>query len=161
MKNFVKCVSIIIVIIGLLVVGSLSLLVPVASIPSPSGDEPVGRVTCRLTDLTRMEKLTDSPGDHRKIVIHIWYPASTSGKQRADYFPDLPFLHGALRRSGEMIPLPSLRFLPMSSVWWLTLRSGPSSINVLPVAETPVKNALSVPSAETIYSKNARSVIFP
>lgn len=63
-----------------LVAGATILLaaaVPVFSLPEPTGKLKVGSRWIVLTDSSREEALTPEPGDHRRVVVRVWYPADS------------------------------------------------------------------------------------
>ncbi|KAB8178843.1 hypothetical protein FH610_035900 [Microbispora catharanthi] len=49
--------------------------VPVPVFPGPSGPYAVGTAVMQWTDVSRPEPATDEPGDHRTVVVQLWYPA--------------------------------------------------------------------------------------
>lgn len=60
-----------------LVLGLLSLYIfPVAPIPKPDGKYDIGIIIDEYTDLTR-EELATQEKDNRRLLLDIWYPAST------------------------------------------------------------------------------------
>jgi pimeloyl-ACP methyl ester carboxylesterase len=57
--------------------------------PPPSGRHGIGTVTHHWVDERRREVLSDRPGDHRELMVQIWYPAQPSASApRAPYLPD-------------------------------------------------------------------------
>ncbi len=68
-----------VVILMVVVVGSsvsLDILLPLFSIPEPTGSYSIGTVTFGLTDTNRTEVFTtEDPTDYRRIVVQAWYPA--------------------------------------------------------------------------------------
>ncbi|MEU7142864.1 hypothetical protein ABZ942_25700 [Nocardia sp. NPDC046473] len=50
-------------------------LVPVPALPRPTGPYAVGTEIFRMVDPNRQEPATDSPSDHRNVVVQAWYPA--------------------------------------------------------------------------------------
>ncbi|TFF94967.1 hypothetical protein EU546_04175, partial [Candidatus Thorarchaeota archaeon] len=61
-------------------------ILPVFSLPQPSGTLPIGTVTFDLTDDSRNETFTEATDDHRRILIKAWYPAEeTTDLQIAPY----------------------------------------------------------------------------
>ncbi|MEV4458962.1 hypothetical protein [Microbispora sp. NPDC049633] len=49
--------------------------VPVPVFPEPSGPYAVGTAVTQWTDASRPEPATAEPGDHRTVVVQLWYPA--------------------------------------------------------------------------------------
>jgi hypothetical protein len=61
------------------------------SLPTPTGTYGVGRISYALTDKSRAEPLSTTPGTRRKIMVYVWYPTdrkATSGTRTAPYLPD-------------------------------------------------------------------------
>lgn len=65
-------------------------LFPVDPLPGPAGASPVGVRTFDLVDATRPGILGASPGEPRRLLVRVWYPAGdTAGLKQAPYFsPD-------------------------------------------------------------------------
>lgn len=64
---------------------ALAYLFPVIDLPEPAGPYPVGTKLAAFTDASRKEPHTVS-GEHRKIPVQIWYPASdTAEKKRVNW----------------------------------------------------------------------------
>jgi predicted dienelactone hydrolase len=81
----------------------LSALMPVATLPAPSGPHAVGVVRLRLEDPARPEPFTASPDDRRVIGVELWYPAQPA----ADSSPR-PYTDGrsaTSRLQAEAVPL--------------------------------------------------------
>ncbi len=61
------------------------------SLPVPTGTYGVGRVSYALTDESRTETLSITPGARRKIMVFVWYPTdrkTTEGMKAVPYLPD-------------------------------------------------------------------------
>ncbi len=84
--------AIAILVISMLVVTPtlfLDNILPVFTLPDPTGSYNVGTVTFDLTDTNRNETFTENPDDHRRILIQAWYPADdVSGYSAAPYVYD-------------------------------------------------------------------------
>jgi hypothetical protein len=52
----------------------LTNLLPLFSVPDPTGKHAIGTISQQLTDTTRDETLTTDPGDKRELMVNIWYP---------------------------------------------------------------------------------------
>jgi len=64
-------------IVGLLILGlsvMLAALLPVPSLPAPTGPHLVGTTSYQFTDETREEIYSDDPNDKREIALQVWYP---------------------------------------------------------------------------------------
>ncbi len=59
--------------------GGLCTVLPVATLPRPTGSFPVGTVTRHFVDQGRKETQGPSPERCREIMVQFWYPASRSG----------------------------------------------------------------------------------
>ena len=68
----------------ILVVLSLSLpsLIPVISMPTPTGKHKIGTSIHHWVDQEREEWFTDDPNDFRQIMIQLWYPAKPGEKNK-------------------------------------------------------------------------------
>ena len=55
--------------------------------PAASGHLPVARQTYTWTDSSRTDVWNDSLTPHRKLMVQVWYPAATTSRHRAAYFP--------------------------------------------------------------------------
>ncbi|GGF94663.1 carboxylic ester hydrolase [Paenibacillus albidus] len=52
----------------------LSYLLPVFSMPEPTGGYAVGTISRQLTDSGREETLSTAPNDKRELMVNVWYP---------------------------------------------------------------------------------------
>ena len=69
-------------------------------LPPPTGPYAVGQTVFYWTDSSRLETLTENPGDHRELRVLLWYPAQAeAGQPLAPYSRDLAILTGLLERS--------------------------------------------------------------
>jgi predicted dienelactone hydrolase len=71
-------------------------------LPAPGGTYAVGQTVFRWVDPARSEVLTQAPNDFREVVAAVWYPAEPGTGAKADYFPQLSSIAGALVQSGEV-----------------------------------------------------------
>ena len=60
---------------GLLLLMLLPLALPIPTLPVPSGPEPIGTVSVELIDEEREEVYGDRPGEPRRFMVQVWYPA--------------------------------------------------------------------------------------
>ncbi len=61
--------------------GAVATLVPLFTLPAPTGAHRVGTRWLILTDSSRDEQLSPEAGDKRTLVVRLWYPAdSVAGK---------------------------------------------------------------------------------
>jgi predicted dienelactone hydrolase len=60
---------------GVALAAVLPLLLPVPELPAPTGPEPIGTVTVALIDRDREELYGPRPGQARRLVTQVWYPA--------------------------------------------------------------------------------------
>src|SRR5580704_8045796 len=63
----------------------LLLLVPMFSLPKPTGPYPVGTRIIYLKDTSRIETEGQHPGMPRELIVQIWYPATLSDNHLAAY----------------------------------------------------------------------------
>jgi dienelactone hydrolase len=82
------------------------LIVPMFSLPKPTGTYPVGTRIFYLKDSNRTEDKAEKPGTPRELMVQIWYPADPSNNHLAAY-----------ERLSETIPATSYR-----SVLWTNSR---------------------------------------
>jgi hypothetical protein len=47
----------------------------VSGLPRPSGPYAIGRVTFAWSDPSRLEVMPGNHGEHREVLVHIYYPA--------------------------------------------------------------------------------------
>jgi hypothetical protein len=60
---------------GIALAAVLPLVLPVPELPIPTGPEPIGTVTVALIDRDREEIYGTRPGQVRRLVTQVWYPA--------------------------------------------------------------------------------------
>ncbi|WP_256711032.1 prolyl oligopeptidase family serine peptidase [Paenibacillus sp. FSL A5-0031] len=68
----------------------LSRLLPVFTMPEPTGSYGIGTISQHLTDVTRDEILTgDDLSDKRELMVNIWYPADRSKMEgkKVEHYP--------------------------------------------------------------------------
>lgn len=53
----------------------LPLILPVPELPVPTGPEPIGTITVEIVDREREETLVPRPGQARRLMTQVWYPA--------------------------------------------------------------------------------------
>jgi predicted dienelactone hydrolase len=63
-------------------------VVPVPSLPEPTGPYPVGSHVFRWVDPSRPEGATDAPDDRRNVIVQAWYPATADGPREGDPYMD-------------------------------------------------------------------------
>lgn len=79
--------------------------VPIFAIPEPTGSYKVGSRWLILTDSSREEALTPEPGDHRRVIVRVWFPAdSVQGE------PDTYMEEPVARAIAEGLSLPGIAF---------------------------------------------------
>lgn len=74
-------------------------LVPVPSLPAPSGPHAVGTRVFRWVDASRGEEATSAPDDRRNVIVQAWYPADSARPR-----PRIPYIDGL----GRLPPFVSL-----------------------------------------------------
>jgi dienelactone hydrolase len=92
-----------VVLVGLMVIGTYaaSTLLDL-SIPAPTGDHAVGRVSWVWVDDSRPESHTPDAHDARSVPVRAWYPAQPGTGQPAGYVEDLAGIEAGLKASGEL-----------------------------------------------------------
>lgn len=61
---------------------------PKPTLPAPSGSYALGRQAFHWIDPARVDEFSSAPGNHRELMVYIWYPAQPSrGTTPAEYFP--------------------------------------------------------------------------
>jgi hypothetical protein len=70
------------------------------SLPVPTGTYGVGRTSYGLTDQSRPEPLSTTPGAQRKIMVFVWYPTDRKATRRMKRAPYLPDFDKALPKLG-------------------------------------------------------------
>lgn len=97
--------------VGLLVGGlvwlvavALPWLLPVPQPPQPSGPLPIGAITRHLVDASRDEIWTADPGDHREIMVQVWYPTDQTEGETAPYLENLDVIGPALAEQFGLQP---------------------------------------------------------
>lgn len=121
--------------VGILVM-ALSVVLPIISpvfrFARPNGPHAIGTLTYHWVDDARSEVFTSDPGDHRELMVQIWYPARPPRTAaRAPYVRKVralaPGLAGLARQNAERL-FPRFPFpVPSSpSLTWNTSRRTPS-----------------------------------
>lgn len=67
----------------LLAAVTLRILLPVFTLPQPTGPYPIGTVAWHLVDAARHETQGMRTGGHRELMVQIWYPAERAGPGQA------------------------------------------------------------------------------
>jgi hypothetical protein len=74
-------------------------------LPTPTGAHAIGTVAYHLVDHQRTEDASADPDDLRQVIVQLWYPATpTNALVRAEYFPELAPMRGALRTHTDTLP---------------------------------------------------------
>jgi len=73
--QWLKISANVIVVLLLCLAATLSILLPVFSLPTPTGPHSIGTVNYHWVDQTRPEIYTEDTTDVREIMVQIWYPA--------------------------------------------------------------------------------------
>ncbi|HEY2494375.1 MAG TPA: prolyl oligopeptidase family serine peptidase [Paenibacillus sp.] len=92
-KSLVKKILLSIVVLAVSGVSVyLSLLLPVFTMPEPTGSYAMGTISRQLTDKSRDETLSVDPSDKRELMVNVWYPVDrdeAKGKTRGHYPSEL------------------------------------------------------------------------
>jgi predicted dienelactone hydrolase len=62
-------------ILGLVIAGALSIVVPVFRFPHPTGPYAIGTLTYHWVDASRSDILNADPNARRELMVQVWYPA--------------------------------------------------------------------------------------
>lgn len=95
----------------LLLIGSgiVATVLPVFTLPQPTGEYPIGTAILHLIDTARTETLGDGAGRPRELMIQVWYPAAHAGPPRV-YRPhdetELKKRHLSLVRTHSALGVP-------------------------------------------------------
>jgi hypothetical protein len=84
-----KILAIIGVALGLIVLalaGVLPFILPVFSLPEPTGPFAVGTQYYYWADPNRPDDYTSDPGDFREVSVQVWYPAELSGGEKPNRY---------------------------------------------------------------------------
>jgi predicted dienelactone hydrolase len=82
------------------------ILFPVAPLPKPQGQFPVGVRTFEVADARRPGLFAAKPNEPRRLLVRVWYPAgATAGLTRRPYFTD-PEANTTGRGMGELVGFP-------------------------------------------------------
>ncbi len=103
-KEFYLSISVVLIMTWLLAI-LLPFLIPVITLPNPTGTFNVGSKIYDWTDSSRAEWFTNEPLDFRNIVVQVWYPSEVY-----NFSEPLPYLdHVKLRAKaiGDRVGLPS------------------------------------------------------
>lgn len=79
--------------IGVLILSGVSVylseLLPVFTLPEPTGNYAIGTIARQLTDESRDETLSAEDGDKRKLMVNVWYPVDPEDAQglKKEHYP--------------------------------------------------------------------------
>ena len=80
-------------------------IIPVFTLPNPSGPYDVGTETFHWVDSTRLEWFTDeNPNDVREIIVQVWYPAFKNAKMTPEPYLDFIDLRAKTLAGAGAIP---------------------------------------------------------
>ena len=80
-------------------------IIPVFTLPNPSGPHEVGTELFHWVDSTRLEWFTDEdPNDIREIIVQIWYPANLKGGLKPEPYLDFIDLRAKTLAGAGAIP---------------------------------------------------------
>ncbi len=104
-------------ILGLAFFTAIAFLLPVPSLPRPTGQALVGTFSFELTDRTRPEIYSAEEAD-RRMIVRVWYPASSKTK-RAPWIENSEQMLPALARAGGLPAwmLNHLQYIRTHSYW--------------------------------------------
>ena len=80
-------------------------IIPVFTLPNPSGPYDVGTETFHWVDSTRLEWFTDeNPNDVREIIVQVWYPAFKNAEMTPEPYLDFIDLRAKTLAGAGAIP---------------------------------------------------------
>ncbi len=126
-----------VVIVGLLATIAVGvalwvLVFPTPRFPRPTGAYGVGTRTYSWTDPTRPEPFTAGPGDHRELVVQIWYPTTGRGTPQPYMDSSEPLRVLAMRLHVPAFLLANVEHAPTHAV-----RDAPAAEGRFPVLVNP------------------------
>lgn len=77
-KNWLSFLLAFFGVLFLIIGGILAYLLPVFDLPKPIGDFSVGTKNIYLEDTSRLETITETPNDFRKITVKMYYPSEAN-----------------------------------------------------------------------------------
>jgi hypothetical protein len=132
--------------LALVISAALPIVSPVFRFPRPSGPYAIGTLTYHWVDAARPEVFTADRGDHRELMVQVWYPARANpSAPRAPYVQDAGALAPGLARlaqqnaerlfPGFSLTLPSF---PFTHLTYITTNAIPSAPMVQDDSRYPV-----------------------
>ena len=86
-------------IVGLVIAGALSIVMPVFRFPHPTGPYAIGTLTYHWIDTSRADIFTVDPNARRELMVQVWYPANAdSASPHAPYLQDADAVMAAFAR---------------------------------------------------------------
>ncbi len=86
-------------ILGLAVVGVLSVVMPVFRFPHPAGPYAIGTLTYHWVDASRSDIFSVNPNSRRELMVQVWYPAVAGlTSAGAPYMPGAEAVTAAIAR---------------------------------------------------------------
>lgn len=67
-----------------------------SELPPPTGKFAIGRKFFYWTDESRLETITETPDDKRKMFVQLWYPTKNKAQPSAEYIPNFEELFGKI-----------------------------------------------------------------
>jgi hypothetical protein len=119
--------GILIVISGSLDVGGQTTSTGAISLSPPTGGYPVGTVVYKWTDEKRADIVSGIPGNKRRLVVQVWFPADAAPNARhAPYMPEIDVLAPAFKQG-----LDQLRSTVTNSYWEVPMIKGRNKFPVI------------------------------
>ena len=86
-------------ILGLVIAGTLSIVMPVFRFPQPRGPHAIGTLTYHWVDATRADIFVADPNARRELMVQVWYPSDArSASTRAPYMQEAEAVTAAIAR---------------------------------------------------------------
>lgn len=88
-KNFSRVLMIVGIALYALIAAALPFVMPVFTFEAPTGPYAIGTATYHWVDSNREEIYTKDSGDHRELMVQLWYPTDQGGRGKpVSYLPD-------------------------------------------------------------------------
>ena len=86
-------------ILGLVIAGTLSIVMPVFRFPHPTGPYAIGTLTYHWVDASRSDIFNADPNARRELIVQVWYPSDArSASTRAPYMQEAEAVTAAIAR---------------------------------------------------------------
>jgi predicted dienelactone hydrolase len=81
-RRIVTIIGVVLGLLALVVAAAFPFMLPLFSLPEPTGAFAVGTQYFYWADEERPDEFTTDPGDFREVSVQVWYPADLSGDEK-------------------------------------------------------------------------------